>query len=100
MDWLHVIIVCMNKEQLDPLKKVEELTAMANQKFSEKGKSVFDRYPLTFALLVIVGATLMSQGVKELLIKTPLFKDEPFNMFLVGVLILIITGTLYKKLDK
>jgi len=90
----------INKEQLDPLKKVEEITSKANETFGKKGRSVFDRYPLAFALLVIVGATLMGQGVKELLIQTPLFKDRPLTMFLVGIAILIITGSLYKKLDK
>ncbi len=90
----------MNTEQLDPLKKVEEITSKANKVFAKKGRSVFEKYPLTFALLVIVGATLMSQGIKELLIQTPLFKDHPFIMFVVGVTILVLTGSLYKKLDK
>lgn len=90
----------MNKEKLDPLKKVEELTSKANETFAKRGKSVFDRYPLAFALLVIVGATLMSQGIKEILIQTPLFKNQPLIMFVFGVSILILTGTLYKKLDK
>lgn len=90
----------MNTEQLDPLKKVEDLTSKANKVFSKKGKSVFEKYPLTFALLVVVGATLMSQGIKELLIQTPLFKNQPLTMFVVGVTILVFTGSLYKKLDK
>ncbi|MFA6515348.1 MAG: hypothetical protein WCT42_03755 [Candidatus Paceibacterota bacterium] len=90
----------MDKEQLDLLKKVEGLTARLNQLFGEKGKFVFSRYPLTFAFLVIFGATLVSQGVKELLLEIPLFRDSPFMMLLFGVLVLTITGTLYKKLDK
>lgn len=90
----------MNKEKLDPLKKVEELTSKANETFGKRGKSVFDRYPLAFALLVIIGATLMSQGIKEILVETPLFKGQPLTMFIFGISILILTGTLYKKLDK
>lgn len=90
----------MNTEQLDPLKKVEELTSKANETFAKKGKSVFGRYPLLFSLLVIVGATLMSQGIKELLIQTPIFKNQPITMLGVGIAILILTGSLYKKLDK
>ncbi len=90
----------MNTEQLDPLKKVEDLTSKVNTTFGKKGKSVFNRYPLAFSLLVIVGATLMSQGVKELMLQISIFKTQPFVMFLVGITILILTGTLYKKLDK
>jgi hypothetical protein len=90
----------MNKEQLDPLKKVEELTSKVNESFSKNGKSVFERYPLAFALLVIVGATLMSQGIKGLLFQISFLNNHPLIMFLLGIFILIITGTLYKKLDK
>jgi len=90
----------MNKEELDLLKKVEETTDEMNKYFRRKGKSVFNRYPLIFALVVVVGATLMSQGIKELLFEIPFFNNSPFAMFLSGILILIITGTLYKKLDK
>lgn len=90
----------MDKEQLDLLKKVEELTSKLNESFSKKGKSVFERYPLAFALLVIVGATMMSQGVKELIMQVSFLKTNPLLMFVTGIVILIITGTLYKKLEK
>ncbi len=90
----------MNTEKLDPLKKVEELTSKANDVFAKKGKSVFEKYPLTFALLVIIGVTLMSQGVKELIMKVSFLKTNPLLMFTMGIIILILTGTLYKKLDK
>jgi len=90
----------MDKYQIDLLKKVEDLTRELNRLFSEKGKSVFSRYPLTFALLVIVGATMVSQGIKDLLLEVPFFKDQPLSMLLIGMIVLIITGTLYKKLNK
>lgn len=90
----------MDKYQIDLLKKVEELTAKLNELFGKKGKSVFSRYPLTFALLVIFGATMVSQGIKELLLEIPIFKNSPLTMLLVGILVLLITGTLYKKLEK
>ncbi|ETB63885.1 TPA: hypothetical protein DIC38_01880 [Candidatus Nomurabacteria bacterium] len=90
----------MDKNQLDLLKKVEELTAKINEMFSKKGKSVFERYPLLFAFLVVIGATMMSQGVKDLILSINFLKFNPWAMFSFGVIILIITGTLYKKLEK
>ena len=90
----------MNKEELDLLKKAEVVTDELNKYFHQKGRSVFNRYPVFFALVVIVGATLMSQGIKGLLFEIPLLNNSPLAMFLFGILILIITGTLYKKLDK
>lgn len=90
----------MEKENLDLLKKIEELTAKLNESFGKKGKSVFARYPLLFALLIIFGGTMMSQGVKEIIYQINIFKYNPWLMFGVGILILVLTGTLYKKLNK
>jgi uncharacterized membrane protein HdeD (DUF308 family) len=90
----------MEKEHLDLLKKMEELTARLNQIFSEKGKSVFARYPMTFALLVVFGVTMVSQGVKDLLLEIKIFENQPWIMLVAGIIVLIITGTLYKKLNK
>lgn len=90
----------MNKDQLDLLKKIEELTVTLDKFFNKKRKLVFARYPVVFALLVVVGATMMSMGIKELILKVPFLNQSPWAMFLGGILILILTGTLYKKLDR
>jgi len=90
----------MQKEEIDLLKKLEDLTAKINQLFSEKGKNVFSRYPLLFALLIVFGVTMVTQGIKDILSEITFFQNSPFVMFLIGMLILIITGTLYKKLEK
>lgn len=90
----------MNKEQLDLLKKVEGLTAKLNESLGARTKPLIIRYPVIFALIVVVGVTLMSQGIKGLLFEIPFLNNSPLAMFLFGILILLITGTLYKKLDK
>ena len=90
----------MDKDKIDLLKKAEDLTVDLNRFFNKKGKSVFDRYPVMFALLVIFGATMMSQGIKEIIYRISYLKENPEIMLLAGLLILVITGTLYKKLDK
>ena len=90
----------MDIYQADLLKKVEDLTDRLNANFSTKGKSVFSRYPLTFALAVIFGISMVGEGVKGLLKEVPLFSNSPLIMLIVGFLILVLTGTLYKKLDK
>ena len=87
-------------EEIDLLKKVEELTARLNQLFAEKSKNVFGRYPLTFALLIFFGVMMVTEGIKELLREITFFQDKPFTMLFFGILILVITGTLYKKLNK
>ena len=90
----------MDKNQLDLLKKIEDLTVTLDKFFNKKGKLVFARYPVVFALLVVVGATMMSMGIKELILKISFLNQNPWVMFLGGILILILTGTLYKNLDR
>jgi hypothetical protein len=90
----------MEKDQIDILKKIEELTAKLNQLFKEKGESVFSRYPFTFALLVVFGVSMISEGIKDLLGEIPFFQNQPLLMLAAGIAVLIFTGTLYKKLKK
>jgi hypothetical protein len=89
----------MNSD-IDILKRIEELTARVNQAFAEKSRHVFARYPLTFALLILFGVIMITQGIKDLLLEIPFFQEKPFFMLLFGLIVLIITGTLYKKLKK
>ena len=88
------------KDNIDVLKKLEELTAKMNQMFSDRGKNVFARYPLTFAILILFGVTMVTAGVKEILLEIDFFKNSPYVMILVGILVLAIAGTLYEKLKK
>lgn len=90
----------INKEEIDLLKKVEELTARLNKMFGEKGTNVFIRYPLTFALLIFFGVLMVTEGLKEIIKEITFFQDKPFTMLIIGLFILAITGTLYKKLNK
>lgn len=90
----------INKEEIDLLKKVEELTARLNKMFGEKGTNVFIRYPLTFALLIFFGVLMVTEGLKEIIKEITFFQDKPFVMLIIGLFILAITGTLYKKLNK
>ncbi len=87
-------------EEIDLLRKVEELTSKLNQIFSEKGKHVFIRYPMTFALLIVFGVVMVTEGLKQLILEISFLKGNPFTMLLAGLLVLLITGTLYKKLNK
>ena len=90
----------MDKDKADVLKRVEELTNKLNSLFEQKGKSVFSRYPLTFALAVIFGFSMTSEGIKGIINQFLFLKENPLVTVFFGLLILILTGTLYKKLSK
>lgn len=61
-------------------------------------KTVFERFPVTFTLLVTFGLVATMRGLDLLLAKLWYLNEHPLVLTLVGLLILVTTGTLYKKL--
>lgn len=85
---------------LDILRYIEDLSNKINQLSEARTQSIFRRYPITFGLVVLVGVVLLSEGLKEVILSLDFFKDHPWYMLFSGLLILIITGRVYKKLNK
>lgn len=84
----------------DPLRHIESLAESTNASMNNRSRTVFRRYPLTFTLLTLLGATALHEGVKGIIDSIHIFEGHPFYLILIGLVVLIITGTLYKKLDK
>lgn len=63
-------------------------------------KAVFSRYPVTFGILILFGVTAVHEGLKGLMENFGLLDINPWYLIIAGLLILMITGTLYKKLEK
>lgn len=61
-------------------------------------ESVLKRFPILFMLLVTFGFTATTTGIEQVLVRHEIFQSHPFVIFLIGITILIITGTIYKKL--
>ena len=85
---------------LDILRHIEILSDKVNSIMALGTKSVFKRYPLTFTILILVGVVAVSEGVKNLLLNMTFFDNHPWRLLFVGLVIIVATGTLYKKLDK
>lgn len=85
---------------LDLLKKFEYLSNQLNEIASFYTKSAVRRYPLTFMLLVLFGVVAVSEGAKGVLESLGIFAGHPVYLLLTGLVILIFTGNLYKKLNK
>lgn len=90
----------MDKDTLDLLKKVEDLTSKTNELFRERTRSVFSRYPLTFALLIVFGVTMVTEGAKQILAQVGFLAGKPWFMLAFGIAVLVFTGTLYKRLGR
>lgn len=88
------------KISVDILKHVEGLSHKVNDMMSSRTKAVWSRHPLTFGLLILLGAMALHEGLKGLMKDFGLLDINPWYLFIFGLLVLTITGTLYKKLEK
>lgn len=58
----------------------------------------FARFPLLFTLLATFGVVATFYGFNGILEKIPLLARDPYISLAIGILILVVTGKLYKKL--
>ena len=89
-----------SESYFDVLRQLELLTQQINGLANNKGKIIFNRYPITFALLVLFSLVTISEAAKEILKSSGLFNNNPWFTLFIGLAVLILTGTIYKKLNK
>lgn len=85
----------MNKS---PGSITEAEKRMIHELSSKRGKAEI-KYPLLFGLMTTFGFVSVLYGFEKLIDKIDLFVNNPWILFVVGVLILMATGTAYKKLS-
>lgn len=85
---------------IDPIKQAENLTKEVHDAIAVSGRSVFGRYPLLFSSLATFGFLATIYGFERVLDQIPLLRENPIIILLAGILILALTGTLYKRLEK
>ena len=61
-------------------------------------KNIFKRFPVFFSLFVTFGVASVFFGFERLLEDVSFLNDRPILILLIGIAVLVITGTLYKKL--
>lgn len=84
----------------EPQNKHEEKQQLeALHELIKKRDSVFARFPLLFTLLGTLGVTLTLFGFTHLIEKFPYMMNNPIIPLGVGLLILVVTGQLYKRLN-
>jgi uncharacterized membrane-anchored protein YitT (DUF2179 family) len=85
------------KQQTDPGKEEETLNE-ALHKFIQQRDSAFKRLPLLFTLLGTFGLMSTFYGFQHIIQEIPLLANNPFIALVIGLVTLLFTGTLYKKL--
>ena len=78
---------------------LSETTLETEGMVAQYRKSAFQRFPLIFGLLVIVGSAATVFGIEHLLEATPLFRENPLVVLFLGLILLGFTGKLYKRLS-
>jgi hypothetical protein len=61
-------------------------------------QGIIKRHPTFFLLLVTVGLVATMTGIEQILIQYELLGSNPWIILLIGLSLMLLTGTLYKKL--
>lgn len=85
---------------LDPLEHAERIVHEANEATRKSVQPVLRKYPLLFALLITFSVAAVIHAIEILSDRVPLFESHPSILLLLGLLGLLFTGALYRKLEK
>ena len=81
------------KKPIADIRKIEQV-------LSKRRRAVFDRFPLLFTLLGTFGLVATLYGFEGVIDEIDLLANNKLLLLVVGISVLAITGSLYKKLGK
>ena len=81
-----------------PRKVKEVAEEQVVGRISKTRQNAFERFPLLFTLLAAFGVVATTDGFQRLMQKIPVMANNPVITLVIGIITLLITGTLYKKL--
>ncbi len=84
-----------SKKDLLPFTQAEEKLI---HKIVEERVKVETKFPLVFLLVATFGFVAVLYGFEKIIDKIQFFQDQPWWLLITGIIILIISGTTYKKL--
>jgi len=84
----------------NPIKHMEESLRDINDNTGRKTRSSLKKYPITFALLITFALVSILHGFELFFDEIPFIHNHPWILILTGLIILIVTGSVYKALEK
>ena len=84
----------------DPIGQFEKYTKDANDYMGQRTRSVLSQYPLLFSFLILFGSIATLKGFESVIVQIPLFAEHPSLLFVIGIVTLLFTGSLFKILQK
>jgi hypothetical protein len=90
-------------EVVSSFEKVEsrtiEITKTVDGYVMPVRETLFKRFPVLFSVLVTFGVSATFIGFEQMLLQYELLRNNPELILIFGVVVLVFTGTLYKKLS-
>ncbi len=77
---------------VEATKKIDTLVSPTRSTFAK-------RYPTLFSILATLGVIMTFLGIEQILLTADILERHPMLILALGVAILALTGTLYKKLS-
>ncbi len=84
----------------DPILEIERMVKEMHDSISHYTYPVLRRYPLIFAFLVTFSFAAILHAFDLITDEVPIIREHPYYLMLSGILVLMLTGTLYKRLEK
>ena len=84
----------------DPMARIEEVMQRLEKRADTFTKPARKRYPLLFAFLFTFSVAAIFQGFEILTNQIAFFQNHPIQLMLGGIIMLALTGGLYKALQK
>ena len=81
------------------IRNIGDKTNKFGTKLSGYRENAFSRFPLLFVLMSSFGLVATFYGFEKVIDQIGFFDSNPLMILFVGVVVLIITGSLYKKLN-
>ncbi len=85
-------------ENKDPIRLLDEINRKFDNLVKTQQNTKLKRFPLLFTLLVAFGFVITIYSFEKIADKIIFFQERPIVMLIIGLSILVFTGTLYKKL--
>lgn len=84
----------------DPILETEHLVKKMHDGVGKYTQPILHRYPLLFSFLIFFGLAATLNGFELLTDRISIFQEHPVILISIGLLILFLTGMLYKSLGR
>ncbi|HMO78857.1 MAG TPA: hypothetical protein PJ997_01735 [Candidatus Paceibacterota bacterium] len=83
----------------DLLESLERAIKDIDDLQQQKSKNVLSKYPVTFSIVTVIAIAAVLHGAQNIFDSIPFFNEHPVVTLLLGMCILIATGSTYKILQ-